>query len=172
MNKKKSKNSGFSLVEMMLALVILAVLMTAVAVAFDASVKNYHDNETISKTMNTARAALLRITNDIRTAQAVAVIGGTGDPDNSQCSLVTAVGQNLVYRFDSAGSKLYLDRYESGTWVPYVLCENVTAMTFNRAAVPSQSNLIRNVRISMTVTNNQGQMPQTLVTAAVVRRNL
>lgn len=169
MNRTKKNRTGFSLIEVMLALVILAVLMTAVAVAFDASVKNYHDNEAISKTINMARAALLRITNDVRTAQAVAVIGG-GDPDNSQCSLITSDGKNLTYRFDSAADILYLDDNDTGG--SYVLCENVSAMTFNRATVPGEPTLIRNVRISMTVTDDKGQLPQTLVTASVVRRNL
>ena len=168
--KRKDKNNGFSLIEIMLALVILAVLMTAVAVAFDASVKNYKSNEAISKTVNKARAALLRITNDVRTAQAVAVIGGGGDPDASQCSMQTSGGQNLTYRFNSGDNTLYLDDNDGGG--SYVLCRNVSAMTFNRAIVPGNPSLIRNVQISMTVTDDQGQLPQTLVTAAVVRRNL
>lgn len=79
---------------------------------------------------------------------------------------------DVRYRFDEAASMLNLDRYESGSWIPYVLCENVSAMTFNRAAVPSDPLRIRNVRVSMTVTDDNRQLPQTLVTASVVRRNL
>ena len=67
--KTTHKKTGFTLVEMLMALVILAMLMTAVAVAFDASVTNFQVNEGISKTMNTARAALLRITTELRTAR-------------------------------------------------------------------------------------------------------
>lgn len=166
----RTTRSGFTLVEVLMTMVILAALMTAVAVAFDASVKNYRDNEAISKTVNTARAALLRITNDIRTAQSVAVIGAGGDPDNTQCSMVTAGGQDLTYRFEAAAGTLWLDDNDSGD--SYVLCKNVTAMTFNRATVATQPNLIRNVRITLTVTDEKGNNPQQLVAAAVVRRNL
>ncbi len=72
---------GVAVVEMLMALVILAMLMTAVAVAFDASVTNFQTNEGISKTMNMARSALLRITTELRTAQGVAIIGAGGDPE-------------------------------------------------------------------------------------------
>jgi prepilin-type N-terminal cleavage/methylation domain-containing protein len=169
--KKTCKNTaGFTLVELMIAMVLLAALMAAVAVAFNASIKNYHDNEAISKTINTARAALLRITNDLRTAESVAIIGVGGDPDNTQCSLVTRTGQNLTYRFEAAANTLWLDDNDSGD--SYVLCRNITAMAFNRATVPSQPILIRNVRITMTVTDEQGDNPQTLAAAAVIRRNL
>ena len=172
MKKTQTIRFGFTIVELLLSLVILALLMTAVAVAFNASIKNYQDNESISKTINTARAALMRITNDIRTAEDVAVIGGSGDPDNLQCGIYLDEDSyiDICYRFDSGDNILYLDEIDSGN--SYVLCRNVTAMTFDRAAVPGNPNSIRNVRISMTVTDDQGKLPQTLVTAAVVRRNL
>jgi prepilin-type N-terminal cleavage/methylation domain-containing protein len=169
--KKTYKNQGgFTLVELMIAMVLLAALMAAVAAAFNASVKSYHDNEAISKTVNTARAALLRITNDIRTARSVALIGAGGDPDNTQCSMETRTGQNLTYRFEAGTGTLWLD--DNDAVQSYVLCKNVTAMSFERATVPSQPNLIRNVRIIMTVTDQQGQLPTKLAAAAVVRKNL
>lgn len=168
--RTRQRKTGFTVVEMLMALAILAMLMTAVAVAFDASIQNYHANEALYKTISTGRAALLRITSEVRTAQAVAVIGAGGDPDNTRCSLLTAGGDNVTYRFDAATSTLFLDN--NTTAQSYVLCRNVTAMTFNRATVPGDAGTIRNVRIAMTVTDEDGQQPQTLVAAAVLRRNL
>ena len=69
---KRKRRRGFTIVEILLSLTILAILMTAVAFAFDASVTNYQANKSIYQTVNTARQALLRITNDLRSAQAVA----------------------------------------------------------------------------------------------------
>lgn len=172
MKKAASVQNGFTLMEVLLSMTILAVLMTAVAVAFDASMKNYKDNESMAKQINAARAALLRITNDIRTARGVAVIGTGGDPDNSQCSIdrdgdgVT----DITYRFEPDEKVLYLDLDSSGS--ANVFCRNITEMAFNRATVPGQPTLVRNVRITMTVTDDQGQMARKLVAAAVVRRNL
>ncbi|MBN2512341.1 MAG: type II secretion system protein [Sedimentisphaerales bacterium] len=169
--KTTQKKTGFTIVEMLMALVILAMLMTAVAVAFDASVTNFQVNEGISKTMNTARAALLRITTELRTAQGVAVIGTGGDPDNSQCSLIASDGRNITYRYSADEKILYLDDNTSGN--SYALCRNVNSVTFNRALVPASSPAaVRNVRILLSVEDDLGKVNQTLAAAAVVRRNL
>jgi len=152
--------------------VILAMLMTAVAVAFDASVTNFQVNQGISKTTNAARAALLRMTTELRTAQSVGVIG-IDDPDNTRCSL-TAVDpdgstRSIAYRFSAADHILYLDSGGNS----YALCKNVTAATFNRAIVPASSPVaVRNVRIVMTLTDDKGNNSQTFAAAAVVRKNL
>jgi prepilin-type N-terminal cleavage/methylation domain-containing protein len=159
---------GFTLIEVMMSLVILAMLMTAVAVAFDASIVNFQANESISKTTNAARAALLRMTTELRTSQAVATIGAGGDPDNSQCSFFASDGSSFCYRYSAGDQTLYLDANGNS----YALCRNVTAATFNRALVPTDPTAVRNVRIVMTVTDDKGNNAQNFAAAAVVRRNL
>lgn len=152
---------GFTLVEVLISMVILAVLLTAVAAAFDASMKNYKDNEAISKTMNAARAALLRITNDIRTAHGVVV-----NAEHTECSIdkidKTGDGEAVTYRYwyDAKDGKLYLD--------DYVLCEHVTEMKF----VGGTTTQVRNVRITMTITDEGTNLSRKLAAAAVVRWNL
>lgn len=162
---------GFTLAEVLISMAILAVLLTAVAAAFDASMKNYKDNEAISKTMNTARAALLRITNDIRTARGAAV-----NAEHTECDIdKTGDGEaDITYRYDAEEEILYLDDYSSGTEKSYVLCEHVTEMQFVGAAMPGRPNQVRNVRITMTVTDKDegANLSRTLAAAAVVRRNL
>jgi prepilin-type N-terminal cleavage/methylation domain-containing protein len=168
MKKARFKN-GFTIIEVLMSLVILATLMTAVAVAFDASITNFQANEGISKTMNSARVALLRMTTELRSSQAVAVIGAGGDPaDYSQCSLIASDGGNIRYRYNAAGKTLYLDTNGNS----YSLCKNVTAATFKRAIVPGNPLAIRNVRIVLTLTDDKGNNSQTFAAAAVVRRNL
>lgn len=175
---KHIRKTGFTIVEVLLSLTILALLMTAVAIAFDASVENYQVNRGIYKTINTARQALLRITNDLRTADAVALIGG-GDPDNSQISVVTNTGNDITYRFDSATGTLYYD--DNATSNSYVLCDNVTAATFNRTEhqIDRDNGLggvetitaIRDVRIALTLTDENGENAKTLAAATLVRKN-
>jgi len=167
---------GFTLVEVIISLVILATLMAAVGLAFDASARNYTANEGMYKAMNVARQSLLRITTDVRTAQGVSAIGGSGDTDNRQCSLVRADGIAVTYHWnDSAAASydpalddhtLYLIINSGPQTGNYVLCRNVPSMTFDRA----MSGLnVRNVRVGMTVTDDIGSVSQTLHTAAVVR---
>lgn len=167
LRKIKSK-PAFTIVEMLLSLVIMAMVFAAVALAFNASAVNYSQNEAMFKAMNTGRQALLRITTEIRTAQAVALIGPGADPDSSQCSILTSDGRNITYRYNSGNNTLYLDDNNASN--SYVMCDNVTAITFERTYVPDDPSAVRNVRIFMTVSVDN--LSQTLATAAVIRRNL
>ncbi|MHC4552238.1 MAG: PulJ/GspJ family protein [Planctomycetota bacterium] len=172
MRQKPAKQNAFTIVEMLMSLVILAMLMTAVAFAFDASVENYNANQGIYKTVNTGRQALLRITNDIRTAQSVALEGDETGNASSECSIILSTADNVTYKYDSTDNTLYYITNDDTSDPDYKLCENVTAMTFNRTTVPDDSSAIRNVRITMTLTDETGSHTQTLATASVVRKNL
>ena len=102
MQDKKSKK-GFTIVELLIALAISSILLTAIAFAFQSSIVNYTENEDIFKTINSARQALCRITTQLRTADAV-------DPcaPSNQCTFITPNGENITYDYKSAENKLYL----------------------------------------------------------------
>ncbi|MCE5185767.1 MAG: prepilin-type N-terminal cleavage/methylation domain-containing protein [Planctomycetaceae bacterium] len=171
MRKRTLKYRAFTIVELLLSVALLAMLMTAVAFAFDASMKNYKSNVDIYKTVSTGRQALLRIVNDVRTAQGVAHIGTGGDPDNQQLSLVTAGGQNITYRFDSDARILYYRKNSSAE--DYVLCCDVANCAFNRALVPgTTTNAVRSVRMTLTVTDDAGGLNKMLAAGSLVRKNL
>ena len=155
---------GFSLAELLISLAVMAMLLTAVAIAFNASVINYGENEDIFRAVNNARQALLRITSQIRTADAV----DPGSPVN-QCSLITANGDDITYSYSSADNTLYLIDNSSGD--DYVLCDNVIAMAFTKiTAVEESVTYVKSVQISITVASGDAQ--QKVSAAAVVRRNL
>lgn len=164
-NCKTKIRSGFTLVEIMISLVVLGLLMAAVAVAFNASAMNYAANEDMFQAMSTARQAMMRITSDLRTAYVK-----TGEAANI-CSMATADGRDISYQYDGANNILNLVVTGGPNPGTYVLCRNVTAMTFNKTLVPgSDPEAMKSVRISMTVTvDNQSQ---SVSSAAVMRRNL
>ena len=177
---RKTQNA-FTLVEILLALAVMAMLMAALGVTFNAAAKNFNDNEDMFKNINTARQCLLRITTDIRTAQGVALIG-TGpddDIDNKQCSMVRADGTNVTYHYNTSIALSYDSTLQNDTLYlivnagagagSYVLCKNVREMTFVRAVAGIN---IRNVQISIAVSNDDQSLTQKLSTAAVVRKNL
>ncbi len=91
--KKTAK--AFTLLEVLLSMAILAALMAAVGLAFDASAKNYTQNEAMFKAMSNARQSLIRVTTDIRTSAFVDTIGGTYDIDNKMCSKSSSPGTAL-----------------------------------------------------------------------------
>ncbi|MBN2593149.1 MAG: hypothetical protein JXA81_06560 [Sedimentisphaerales bacterium] len=151
---------------MLIALAIASMLLVAVAVAFNASVTNYCKNEDIFRTINNARLALSRMTSQLRTASAV-------DPaaPNNECTMLTATGENITYRYNNVDGKLYLITNDDPTDSDYVLCDNVTAMNCTKTtAVEDEVIIVKSVQISMTVAG--GDVQRTISAAAVVRRNL
>jgi Tfp pilus assembly protein FimT len=162
---KRARNiNGFGIVELLIALAITALLLAAVAVAFNASIMNYCENEDIFKAVNSARQALYRITTQLRTATAV-------DPCSpvNECTFITAGGEDITYRYDSGDSKLYL--IDNSSSDNYVLCDNVSAMTFNRNTRTVDSiTFVASVQISMTLVS--GNTERTVSGAVVIRRNL
>ena len=158
--------SGFTIVELLLALAIASILLATVATAFNASIINYRQNEGIFKVINSARQSLFRLTSQLRTADAV-------DPTSpaNECTLITADGDDITYRYNNVDNKLYLITNDDLTDPDYVLCDNVTAMTFTKDTVIIESiEKVRSVQVSITVAC--GNVERKISTAAVVRRNL
>ncbi len=154
--------TGFTVVECLISLAICAMLMTAVAVAFNASLVNFRENEEMFQSINNARQALTRMTTQLRTADSVA----TAVPSH-QCSFWTAAGEDITYEFRAADNKLYLITNSDAS--EYVLCDNVTAASFTRILTTDGLNC-KSVLISLTV--QCGGSERTLSAAAVVRRAL
>jgi len=69
--KSSGKQSGFTLVEVLLSTAIVGMLLASVAAAFHASLLSYDENEEIAAVTQSARWALNRIVGDVRTAAAL-----------------------------------------------------------------------------------------------------
>jgi prepilin-type N-terminal cleavage/methylation domain-containing protein len=165
-SKIENAKKGFTLAELLIALAIAAILLVAVAVAFNASAINYQENEDIFKVVNSARQALFRMTSQLRTADAV-------DPNapSNECTLITAAGEDITYRYNSGDKKLYLVTNDDLTDSDYVLCDNVTAMNCTKTKVVEDAVIkVKNVQISITVACDDIQ--KTISAAAAIRRNL
>jgi type II secretory pathway pseudopilin PulG len=163
---------GFTIIECLLGLAISALLLTAVAVAFNASAVNYRENEEMFWTVNNARQALTRMTSEIRTA---GYLDGSTVPSTwygvahnatpgSRCTLYLPNHELIKYQFVSADKKLYLVKNTTN----YALCDNVTNATFTTTSVNGVD--ATSVQISLTV--QSGGFQRTLAAAAVIRRNL
>ncbi len=159
--------AGFTMAELLVALAITGLILAAVTVAFNASAINYQENEDLFKVVNGARQALTRMTTDLRTAQDV-------DPNEpaTQCSLHVADGSDITYQYNGTADILYLVTNDDLSDSDYVLCDNVTAMSFNKSTFVDEDfqTRVRSVQISMTV--ESGDVQRTVSAAAVVRRNL
>jgi len=65
------KNNGFTIIEMLVAVAIVAMLLATVAVALHGSLVSYRENEKIAETVQVARVVLNRLVSEVRTADAV-----------------------------------------------------------------------------------------------------
>ncbi len=166
-NRGRLHSNAFTIAEVLIALAITAILMAAVAVAFNASVINYNENEDIFNAVNKARQVLFRITTELRTANAVVPVEAS-----SQCSLITADGSDFTYRYNSSDDKLYLVTNDDLSDSDYLLCDNVTAMSFTKQTAVDEESVtyVKSVLISITV--SCGNTHQALSAATVIRKNL
>jgi len=159
---------GFTIVECLIGLAISAVLLTAVAVAFNASVVNYRENEQMYQAINNARQALTRMTSQLRTGYAV-----DWNTADNRCDFFTSSDEYISYVFNSADGKLYLTTNSNAN--QYVLCSGVTTARFTKTPTDSGFDAdgardCKSVQISLTV--RCGDFQRTLCAAAVIRRNL
>ena len=156
----KRSQSGFTLVEVLISLAICAMLMAAVASAFNAAAMGYQENRDIYNALNNGRQALCRMTSELRTGYNV----DPNDP-NTECSFVTSAGESITYRYVPNDSNLYLVK---GT-AQYTLCENVSSMVFTRTTTEDGNDC---TSVQMLLQVQSGDVEKDLAAAAVIRRNL
>ncbi len=168
--KRHRCSGGFTLIEVLIALALLAMLMGAVAAAVHASMTNYRENEDMFRAISTARQALIRITTDLRTSSKISSYDSAGqctiDLDGDPAEDEAVADWDIAYVYDDSTDTLNLVIDPDGAAESYVLCRNVTALTFSRTPAVKP----RSVRISMTVT--VGGQSQTVSSAALIRRQL
>lgn len=66
--KRSKRQHGFTLIEMMLAITILAMVMTSIGAAMDASLNSYRTNSDIAAVAQITRMVMSRMTREVRTA--------------------------------------------------------------------------------------------------------
>lgn len=74
---KKKSRKGFSLVELLIAVAMTAVLISAVAAGLNAAIISYNENDKASSTMQAARSILSRLSDEIRAADTVDATAST-----------------------------------------------------------------------------------------------
>ncbi len=153
---------GFTIIECLIGLAISAILLAAVAVAFNASVTSYRENEDMFRSVNNARQALARMTSEIRICYPVSI---AYEPNN-QCSITTASNEDITYEFRSTDHKVYL-RKNTTPAQEYVLCDDVVAARFDKLYTFDDQH-VRGVQISLTI--QSGGSRRTLSSVAAVRR--
>ena len=162
---------AFSLVEVLLALALSAMLMTAVAAAMDASFWSYDQNDRIADTTQTARAVLGRMANEIRTADAVTTTAG-------KISIIppaNGLGLTLI-EYVYANGALTMNRTVNGVVAVCPLLDNTGDVQVSGFTITATQGLdsqgvtcTRGVTVHLTMTDGNQQFAVTA--SASPRRN-
>jgi len=121
---RRRLRSGLCLIEVLLSLAIMALLLGATAVAFDAALKSYKVNHDLASVSVSARNAIHQMTTTLRSAW--------NDPssdtidvtdEGTQCMMVDAWGRNVGYRYSKLDFQLQATIDGGSHW--YAMVENV-----------------------------------------------
>jgi type II secretory pathway pseudopilin PulG len=170
--RSRRRGGGFSLVEALLAVAIMAILITALGAAVHAALENFRGNERIATASQVTRAVLNRMMREVRTAAAIeanSTVITIIPPDDG-----SGVAQ-IQYEYDPAAKALnYTKTVAGGVTHTYVACgEGGTLTAFSavaEAGVDWQGlACVKNVRVTMTL--KLGPESFTFASSASPRRN-
>ncbi len=156
-----------------MALAISAVLLTAVAVAFNASIDNYRENENMFWSVNNGRQALARMTSQLRVAGYLNGAMWLAVPyratRSTACDFWTADGKHITYEFRSTDHTLILRMEQTGK--EYVLCRNVASASFTMTSENYMDATSVAIELTVRCGTAARSYPRTLTAAAAIRRN-
>jgi len=168
---RSKANNGFTLVELLIALALMAALLSALAAGVHASLQNYDENDKIAQTTQTSRAVLDRMASDLRTADGLTVTTTSvtiTPPDNDE-NLAKA-----VYSWQN-GALTYSQTIGAQT-KSYTLLDGSGDVKIQSFSVSNQMgkdakgvDCIVNVTIKMTLSANGKSYPYSI--SAAPRRN-
>jgi prepilin-type N-terminal cleavage/methylation domain-containing protein len=101
----RRRQSGFTLIELLIGLMLVALLLTSIAVATHASLNSYNENAKFAALNQTTRVLLARMRREIRTAEAVDYQAESG---NVVISPPASTGVDEIrYEYDYETQRLY-----------------------------------------------------------------
>ena len=174
-HRRHNSRGGFTLLEMLISLVLLAALLASLGAAIHAATSSYIENTRISAITQTARGVLNRLTRDIRTADAV-------DVSSSEITIIPPDdGSGLEeLRYEVVGDSLNYYRTVSGVTTSYVLigpaAGAINEVSLAGATISSTSGVdwegtpcTKSVTITIVLENGDNDL--TITASASPRRN-
>ena len=155
---------GFTLIEVMLSVTILAMLLASVAVAFQASFDGYETSQSQSLVTQTLRVMANRLASEIRTAEDV-------DSTATQLTITPpdATGIDLI-RYDYSNGQLTYRHTVGCVNNNYTLTgDGITVTAFNVVREDSLEGVPLSVKVRVTMTHGGHTMSSTV--SSVIRKN-
>lgn len=172
------RRRGLSLAEILIAGTIVAMLLFAVATAYDATANSVEVNDRFNRAAQTARIGVRRMVEGVRTAEACQV--GTAE-QQAQSSVVDATNLDIIepdgtvihYVYDADAKQLRLQVDDAVTPMDVVLARNVTQCSFTAdIEAHPQTGVRRTVRVVVEMWLNVDGQTLYLSGSAVPRREM
>jgi Tfp pilus assembly protein PilW len=194
MNRRTSRNRrrGIGLVELLVALSISAALLTATAVAIDASFKAYAVNQEQSDLTQRSRLAIYRMSTMLRqtklhaphTPTLAAQFASGATITDTAIDMFDLNGQEITYQYDATNKQL--NAVAGG--VSHLMCDGVTAFAVRMEPMRSSDSiktggswdLLKRATLLISVTSNshtavegegEGKQIVTMSASVMPRRN-
>lgn len=176
--RTRPRRRGLSLLEMLIAGTVVAMLLIPVAVAFDATARSVRINDEFNRAAQVARIGVRRMVEEVRTAEACQV--GTAEQqsqstilDAANLSVIQPSGRVVHYLFDSAANELRLKIDDPDNPMDVVLARNVASARFSADIEPHpESGIRRTIRVVIELTLNVDGQELYLSGSAVPRREM
>ena len=164
--KPRTRKHGFTLVEVLLAVTILAIVLASISTAIDASISSYRANDDIASVTQITRMVMSRMMREVRTAvdiDSTATYLVITPPDNAQG--ITQI------RYDYIDSVLYRSQIVGGQTLTQVLIGNEDDVAIGLFSIVREDDLEGNpisvtVRMGMSV----GKQEMSMTSSACIRK--
>ncbi len=175
---RRNLRRGLSLAEILIAGAIVAMLLIAIATAYDATATSIQVNESFNRAAQIARIGVRRMTEEVRTAEAVQV--GTS-AQQSQTSIIDAPNLDIIradgtvvhYSFDSDAGQVLLTVDDPSDPMTVVLARNVAAASFTADIEQHpETGVRRTVRVVVEITLDVDGQTLYLCGSSVPRREM
>ena len=167
----RNTRRGLTLVELLIAVAILAMLLAAIAVAMHGSLLSFKENEGLAAVVQTGRAVLNQISRDVRTAEAVSC------DSNSVTIIPPDDGRGISeIQYELSDGQLLYRVVQGATSEAHVLIDSSSDVRVDAFTVQFETGenwegveCTKSVTVRLVVTNGKDTVP--LTASAAPRRN-
>ncbi len=163
-----SRQTGFTLAELLIAMALLVLLMVSLATAVHASLKSYEVNEQIASATQATRTVLSRMMQEVRTASDV-------DCTTLELTVYPPEGSGTVdkLRYSLQNGALIYTRWIGASSTDHTLLGGDDDVIVNSfmvwATLDDGGTIVKSVTVSLNISVGDETLPVT--TSAALRRN-
>lgn len=173
-----ARRRGLSLIEVLIAGTIAAMLLFAIAMAYDAMAQSVEVNDRFNRAAQIARISMRKMVEEVRTAEACQV-GASADQSNNSIvgaanlDIIRSDGKIVHYLYDADNKQVRLQVEDPDNPMDVVLARNVESASFTADIEPHpQTGIRRTVRVVIEIRLDVDGQSLYLCGSSVPRREM